>query len=91
MATQFPRVMEFDSRHPEAQDAKVHMVTFTTSKRAGVAGPAGTAYVNCTCTAGQFYWANLRRGNRVTGCWAMNTARKLFEIPTPPFIPKRAW
>ena len=87
----FPRSLEFDSRHPEAQDAKVHSISFTVSKRDGIAGPAGTPYVNCTCTAGQFYWANLRQGKRVTGCWAMNTARRMFNIPTPKFLPKRGW
>jgi hypothetical protein len=83
-----PRSITFDSRHPEAKDAKVHVVTFKVSKRAGMAGPAGTKYVDCTCDAGRFYWPNLARGRRVTGCWAMQFARRAFGIPTPPFVNK---
>lgn len=78
------RTVEFDSRTSE--DGKVHTVTVHTSKRAGLAGPAGTQYVNCTCTAGQFYWANLRQGKRVTGCWGMKRVRALFDVPTPRFV-----
>lgn len=88
---EMPRTMVFDSRHPGAQDAKIHVVSFKVSKRAGLAGPAGTPYVDCTCSAGQFYWPNLRQGKRVTGCWAMQFGRKAFDIPTPAFVPKRAW
>lgn len=81
----YPRVLTFDSAHLEAKDAKLHEVSFAVSKRAGLAGPAGTPYVNCTCDAGRFYWANLTRGVKVTGCWAMKVARAMFSIPTPPF------
>lgn len=88
MAIAFPKSLKFDSRHPEALDAKEHSVTFKVSARSGLAGPAGTPYVDCTCSAGRFYWPNLRRGNRVTGCWAMQFARKAFGIPTPAFVVK---
>jgi hypothetical protein len=75
------RVIQFDSR----SGGPGHFVEVHTSKRAGLAGPAGTVYVTCTCVAGRNYWANLARGIRVTGCWAMVEARWMVEAPTPRF------
>ncbi len=75
------KVIQFDSRSGGA----AHFVEVHTSKRAGLAGPAGTVYVTCTCVAGANYWSNLARGIRVTGCWAMQEARLMTEAPTPGF------
>ena len=84
LATQRIRLIQFDSR----SGGDGHNVEVHTSKRAGLAGPAGTTYVTCTCPAGATYWANLARGIRTKGCWAMQEARQMVEAPTPAFRPK---
>lgn len=81
MQPQRTKVIQFD---PRTNDGG-HFVEVHVSRRAGLAGPAGTTYVTCNCPAGQEYWANLRLGNRVTGCWAMQEARRMIEAPTPRF------
>ena len=75
------RAVEFDSR----SGGEGHRVEIHQSRRAGLAGPAGTVYVTCSCVAGRNYWARLNRGDRVTGCWAMQRVRAQSDIPTPAF------
>lgn len=82
------RTVEFDSR----SGGDGHRVEVHVSKRAGLAGPAGVTYVTCNCTAGKNYFARLNRGDRVTGCWAMQKVRADNDIPTPAFRNKTyAW
>ena len=51
--------------YPSRTGGEAHTVTFTVSRRAGLAGPAGTLYATCSCIAHV-------KGFRA--CWAVKAA-----------------
>ena len=59
-----------------------HHVTITTSRRAGVAGPAGTLYVTCDCSGGRNAFANAALG-RNSACYAMRTIGTMYTAFVP--------
>jgi hypothetical protein len=74
------RVVAVPSNTPGHRD---HYVEVHKSLGPGLAGPTGTVYVTCGCMGGRNYWANLQRGVRTQGCYAMVGVRNLLEVTTP--------
>jgi hypothetical protein len=53
---------------PSRSNGPDHTCTLTRSRRAGIAGPVGTLYVVCDCSAGRSF----RR------CWAVRSVARAF-------------
>ena len=62
-----PAMLEYPSR----TGGEPHTVRITRSRRAGIAGPAGTLYATCNCIAGRVAF---RR------CWAVKDAVARFPM-----------
>ena len=62
-----PAMLEYPSR----TGGDAHIVRITRSRRAGIAGPAGTLYATCGCIAGRVAF---RR------CWAVKDAVARFPM-----------
>jgi len=56
--------------YPSRTGGNAHTVKFTVARRAGIAGPAGSRYATCDCTAGR----NFLR------CWAVKDAAARFAV-----------
>ena len=52
--------------------AERHWVEVTVSLKAGVAGPAGTTYLNCRCVSGKRYWEMLKSSGQSEPCDGMS-------------------
>ena len=67
--------------YPSRTGGNPHTVTLTISRRAGIAGPAGTLYATCTCDA---------YAKGVRACWAMHDASRAYNaIPLGSHLRRR--
>ena len=57
--------------YPSRSGGDAHTVRVTRSRRAGIAGPAGTLYATCDCVAGRVAFRK---------CWAVKDAVARFPM-----------